>query len=152
MRGFWQCSGVDLTTVSDPVFLQQAIERAAADAERPGGAGLVAAVSAIGVDDVLARERVEIDVAGCGNHRPFVGGGDDLGRQILDVDVVVVGENLRAIDRILKLPHVAGPTVPLEDRNHVGIDLPIAAGKVFDQQPQVAGTLSQRRQIERRAR
>jgi hypothetical protein len=68
-----------LLSLADAIFFEQAVECAAADAKCSGRAGLVAAVPAVGGDDVLPRERVEVDVARGGDSWAFVSAGYDLG-------------------------------------------------------------------------
>ena len=118
----------------DFVFLQQPIKRAAADSQSAGRAGFVVAVPVIRFQHVFACERVQIHIRCYRRYGTRMGTVDNFRWQILDADSVIVGQDLGAIECVLKLPHVAGPTVTLKDRNNVRIEVPFVTDQVLDQQ------------------
>jgi hypothetical protein len=70
----------------------------------------MAGVPTVRFQNVLPCKRVETDIAGP-NGRPGVGRVDDFRRQILDANSLIIGQNLHAIKRILKLADAAGSAV-----------------------------------------
>src|SRR5712691_6102088 len=96
----------------DAVDEDLAIEGLGIDFEERGGLAAVSADSPQGRDDVLPLHPLE--AAGGGGRRGRRPAAGHFGREILGLDLVTFAEDHRALDRVLKLAHVAGPAVALE--------------------------------------
>src|SRR5256712_9659875 len=98
----------------DPVILELAPERGAADAERLGGAGVVAAEALERLEDVGALGVGEADLPRQGRRGPEQDASRHVRRQIVGLDRVAAGEDRGALDRVLQLAHVARPRIAQE--------------------------------------
>ena len=103
-----------------------------ADPKCSGRFRFVCMVPFIHFQDVASRVGEEIDLVACSTPRSCAGAVGDFRRQILNTDSVVVGENLRPVDRILQLTNVPRPNVFFERRHDVRFETPIWTGKVLD--------------------
>src|SRR5213594_1671934 len=97
-----------------PVLLELAPERGAADAERLGGAGLVAAEPLQRLEDVDALGVGETDLPRKRRRGTQLEPRRHMRRQILRTDGVASSQDGRALDRILQLAHVPRPWVAEE--------------------------------------
>src|SRR5437899_3467932 len=95
----------------DPVILELAPQRGAADAERLGGAGVVAAEPLQRLEDVDALGVRETDLPGERSGGTELGSRGHVGGQVLRTDGVASSQDGRALDRVLQLAHVTRPGV-----------------------------------------
>src|SRR5437870_3147363 len=95
----------------DPVLLELAPEGGAADAERLGGAGVVAAEALQRLEDVDALGVGEGGLPRKRRRGPQLQARRYVRGQVLWLEDIAPGQDGRALDRILQLPHVARPRV-----------------------------------------
>src|SRR5437667_376891 len=104
----------------DPVLLELAPERGAADAERLGGAGVVAAEALQRLENMDALGVREADLPGKRRRGTQLEPRRHVRRQVLRTDGVASSQDGRALEGVLQLSHVPWPRVAEEAFESLG--------------------------------
>src|SRR6266542_3843341 len=131
----------------DPVAQDFPVEGLWIDMQEGGGLGAVAAHLLQDRDDVLSLDVLQAPARRPRRRLP----GADLGGQILRLDLVLGAEDHGPLDRMLQLPHIAGPVVTLQraERNWRQSFPPVRRvllEEVLGEGADVLATLAERRQ------